>query len=306
MALNSNQSLRKTRSVPQRHFNQRQLAGLWFILPAALSLLVIVAYPLLYGFYISLFRTNLLTRWDFRWFQNYIRIFTSADFLQTVFTTLKFTVGAVAGQFVVGLSLALLLNTKVPGRALFRTILIVPWLFPEVVVALLWKWMYNPLYGLFNDILLILNVISEPTSWLGSTATALPSVILTVIWKGYPLVMLLMLAGLQAISQEQYESAEIDGASWWQSFLYITLPNLRNVIMITLILNTVWWFKHFGIVWVLTQGGPINATSVISIDIYKTAFEAFRFGRAAALAVIVFFIVFLISFLYQRFLGGDE
>lgn len=305
MLRQDNQPVTKKSTRARSYFDHSQISGLWFILPAAIALLVVVAYPLLYGFYISLFNTNLLNRWEFVWFKNYIRIFTSGDFLATIFTTFKFTLGAVIGQFIIGLSLALLLNTKVPGRAFFRTILLVPWLFPEVVVALLWKWMFNPLYGLFNDILLKLHLISEPTSWLGSTSTALPSVILTVIWKGYPLVMLLMLAGLQAIPQEQYESAQMDGATWRQSFFFITLPNLRNVIMISLILNTVWWFKHFGIVWVLTQGGPINATSIISIDIYKTAFEAFRFGPAAALAVIVFFIVFFISFLYQRLLGND-
>jgi len=296
----------KSKVSSRTYIDKTQMAGLWFALPAALALLVVVAYPLLYGFYISLFETNLLNRWDFVWFKNYARIFTSADFLGTIFTTLKFTTGTVAGQFFIGLTLALLLNTKVPGRAFFRTILIVPWLFPEVVVALLWKWMFNPLYGLFNDVLLKLGVIAEPTSWLGSTETALPSVILVAIWKGYPLVMLLMLAGLQAIPQEQYESAEIDGASWWQSLWFVTLPNLRNVIMISLILNTVWWFKHFAIIWVLTQGGPITATSVISIDIYKTAFESFRFGPAAALAVVVFFIVFLISIGYQKLLGERQ
>ena len=302
----SSSKLRAKSRVSTSLFDPRQTPGLWFIIPAAIALLVVVAYPLLYGFYISLFNTNLLNRWDFVGFKYYLRIFTSSDFLGTVFTTLVFTVGTVAGQFVIGLGLALLLNTRVPGRAFFRTVLIVPWLFPEVVVALLWKWMFNPLYGLFNDFLLKLNFISEPVSWLGSTSTAMPAVILTAIWKGYPLVMLLMLAGLQAIPQEQYESAEIDGANWRQSFFHITLPSLRKVIMISLILNTVWWFKHFAIIWILTQGGPIKATSVISIDIYKTAFESFSFGPAAALAVIVFFIVFFISFVYQRLLGRDD
>ena len=175
MALSSKETSQIQQKKSRRIFDQTQVAGIWFALPAAIALLVIVAYPLLYGFYISLFRTNLLTRWDFRWFQNYTRIFTSTDFLDTIVTTLQFTLGAVAGQFLIGLTLALLLNTRVPARALFRTILIIPWLFPEVVVALLWKWMYNPLYGLFNDIFLKLNFISEPTSWLGDTSTALPS-----------------------------------------------------------------------------------------------------------------------------------
>ena len=174
----SSSKLRAKSRVSTSLFDPRQTPGLWFIIPAAIALLVVVAYPLLYGFYISLFNTNLLNRWDFVGFKYYLRIFTSSDFLGTVFTTLVFTVGTVAGQFVIGLGLALLLNTRVPGRAFFRTVLIVPWLFPEVVVALLWKWMFNPLYGLFNDFLLKLNLISEPVSWLGSTSTAMPAVIL--------------------------------------------------------------------------------------------------------------------------------
>lgn len=282
-----------------------QSVGIWFVLPTVITLVTVVAYPLLYGFYISLFNTNLLNRWKFIGFSNYLDIFTDADFLGTLWVTSRFTAGAVTGHFVIGMILALLLNQEFKGRAIFRAILIVPWLFPEVVVALLWKWMYNPLYGLFNDILLRLGVINEATSWLGSTETALFAVILPVIWKGYPLVMLMILAGLQAIPREQYEVAEIDGASWLQSFRYVTLPSLRHVLMVTLILDTIWWFKHFGVIWILTQGGPIKATRVVSIDIYKTAFESFKFGPAAALAVVVFFIVLLISFIYRRLLSDD-
>jgi multiple sugar transport system permease protein len=212
----------------------------------------------------------------------------------------------VIGHFLIGILLASLLNLKLPGRTLFRAILLAPWLFPEVVVGLLWKWMLNSMYGIFNHFLMSAHIISEPISWLGNPSTALFAVVLVAIWKGYPLVMILVLAGLQAIPDELYEAAQIDGSSRWQSFRFITLPGLRPLLVITLILDTVWWFKHFTLIWLLTQGGPVKATNVVSIDIFKAAFESFRFGPAAAMAVIVFFICFLIGYVYRRLLSDDD
>jgi multiple sugar transport system permease protein len=283
-----------------------QWSGYWFTLPAALMLGALVVYPLLYGFYISLFDTNLLFRWNFIGLRYYLEVFTNAEFLGKILLTLKFTFFTVAGHFIVGMILALILNQKFPGRVFFRAVLIVPWLFPEVVVGLLWKWMLNPMYGLFNQFLQDLGLIAGPVSWLGNQDTAFISVVIAAIWKGFPLVMILLLAGLQAIPDELYEAGQIDGASRQQIFRFITLPSLRSVLMVTLILDTVWWFKHFTIIWILTQGGPVNATSVVSIDIFKTAFEYFRFGQAAALAVVVFFVCFLIGYVYRRKLGEDD
>ena len=146
-------------------------------------------------------------------------------------------------------------------------------------------------------------VVSEPVEWLSSVELALPGVIIAVIWKGYPLVLILVLAGLQSIPEELYESALIDGANGWQRFKAVTLPGLRSVLAVTLTLDTMWWFKHFTIVWTMTQGGPIDATNVVAIDIYKTAFEFFRYGEGAAIAVIVFALVLIFSLGYRRFLG---
>jgi multiple sugar transport system permease protein len=207
---------------------------------------------------------------------------------------------------VVGTILGILLNMKIRFRLFFRAVLILPWLFPEVVVALLWKWMYNPLYGLFNYILEGLHIINNPIPWLDDPSFAMLGVVIACIWKGYPLVMILILAGLQSISKDLYEAAEIDGSNTWQLFRHITLPGLMPVLLVTVILETVWWFKHFTILWLLTAGGPVNATSVISIEIYKIAFTDFRFGRASAIAVLVFIICFVISYLYRRFMADDD
>lgn len=280
--------------------------GYWFILPALLTMLLLIAYPLLYGVYISGFNTNLLNKWDFVGLRYYTQSLTDPEFLYKIWLTFKFTFFVVAGNMIVGTLLGILLNIPIRFRLFFRAILILPWLFPEVVVALLWKWMYNPLYGLFNHILQSMGLINGPIAWLDSPGFAMFGVIIACIWKGYPLVMILVLAGLQAIPKDLYEAAEIDGANRWQSFRHITLPGLKPVMMVTIILETVWWFKHFTILWLLTAGGPVNATSVISIDIYKTAFENFRFGQAAATAVIVFAICLALSYMYRRFMADDD
>lgn len=285
---------------------QTKWAGYWFILPALFTMLVLIAYPLIYGVYISLFNTNLLNKWDFVGIEYYLQAFKDPEFLHKIGLTFKFTALVVVGNLIVGTLLAVILNMKLPGRLFFRAILILPWLFPEVVVSLLWKWLFNPLYGLINHILDGLNLIDEPIAWLDKPEFAMTGVVIACIWKGYPLVMILVLAGLQSISKDLYEAAEIDGANKWKAFLNITIPGLMPVLLVTIILETVWWFKHFTIVWLLTSGGPVDATSVISIDIYKIAFQDFRFGRAAATAVIVFLICLVISYLYRRFLANDD
>jgi multiple sugar transport system permease protein len=292
--------------VRNTYAQQNKWAGYWFILPVLITMVVLIAYPLLFGGYISLFNTNLLNKWEFVGFDYYLQALSDPEFLHKIGLTFKFTALVVVGNLIVGTLLAIILNMKLPGRLLFRAILILPWLFPEVVVALLWKWLFNPLYGLVNHILTGLHLINKPIAWLDMPEFALTGVVIACIWKGYPLVMILVLAGLQSISKDLFEAAEIDGANKWQVFRHITIPGLMPVLVVTIILETVWWFKHFTIVWLLTAGGPVDATSVISIDIYNTAFQDFRFGRAAATAVIVFLICLVISYLYRRFLSNDD
>ncbi|TBL70092.1 carbohydrate ABC transporter permease [Paenibacillus thalictri] len=283
-----------------------QRTGYWFITPAAITLILLVTYPLVYGAYISFFTTNLVNKWNFVGFSHYIEIFSKWDFVGRIGLTLKYTILTVIGHVIIGLGLALILNMNLRGRTFFRAILILPWLLPEVVVGLLWKWLFNPMYGLFNYIMMQLHIISDPVSWLGDAFYAFIAIVIVCIWKGYPMVMLLVLAGLQSISQDTYEAAKIDGCTRFQSFRYVTIPGLLPVLMVTLILDTVWWFKHFTMIWILTEGGPGDATNVVSIDIFKQAFQFFDFGKAAAMAVIVFFVCFIIGFLYRRLFGNDN
>ncbi|WP_222430792.1 carbohydrate ABC transporter permease [Cohnella terricola] len=283
------------------------MRGLWFIMPAVVTLLLLITYPLIYGAYISFFDTNLITKWNFVGLKHYVNIFSNTEFVERILLTLHYTFWVVVGHFVIGTGLALILNMKLKGITVFRVILILPWLFPEVVVGLLWKWLFNPLYGLFNAVLMKVGLIDDPVSWLGDEKTAFAAVIVVSIWKGFPMVMMLLLAGLQSIPEDIYEAARIDGCTRSAAFRYVTLPALMPVMVVTLILDTVWWFKHFTMIWILTQGGPGNATNVVSIDIFKQAFEFFNFGKASAMAILVFFVCWLMGYGYRRLFGnGDD
>ena len=269
--------------------------GYAFTFPIALMLAALIIYPMVYGFYISFFNTNLVTKWNYVGLKYYGAAFKEAAFYQSVLLTTFFMVLVVGGHILMGFILASLLNKEFKGRTVFRVIFMLPWFFPEAVVALLFTWIMNPMYGILNSVLKSLGIISTNISWLGSKELAFPAVVFVCIWKGYPLVMTMILAGLQSISKDYYEAAEIDGASRWAQFCYITIPSLRPILSTVLILDCVWWFKQYTLVYTMTAGGPGTATSLISLSIYGTAFNDLRFGKAAAWGILVFFICYLIS-----------
>lgn len=280
--------------------SQSKFTKYLFIAPALITVTVLIIYPILYGAVLSFFDTNLTTKWKFTWIKNYQYIFDNPDYVRSLWITLKFTVLVVAGHFVFGTLFAVLLNKPIRFRAVFRSILMIPWLFPEIVFGVLWKWILNPMYGVFNAILLKMHLISAPISWLGSVELAFPTMVFIAIWKGFPYLMLMELAGLQAIPSDLYEAGELDGCVGFKAFRYITLPSLMPVISVTLILDTVQWFKHFNLVSILTMGGPANSTMLVSNYIYNTAFLNFNFGEASAMATIVFIICYIIGIIYKK------
>jgi multiple sugar transport system permease protein len=267
-----------------------------------LTLAALLIYPFGYGITVSFFKTNLTNRWNFVGLQNYFEALKDPDILASFVTTAKFTVMVVVGHFVLGFAFALLLNQDLPGRTFFRALLLLPWLLPDVVIGNLWKWIFHPASGLANSFLLSLGILKEPMSWLGNPKTALYVVAFICIWKGYPLIMIQILAGLQTISEDLVEAAVIDGANKPRVFLHVILPGMRATLVVTLILDTVWWFKHVTMIWLLTQGGPGSVTNTVSVDIYKRAFEYFNFGSSSAIAVIVFLICIVINMGYRRLL----
>lgn len=246
-----------------------------------------------------------MDEWKFVGLNYYGRILTDPDFIRSLRISFTFAACVVLGNLIVGLFLAVILNQSLRFGTFFKIVLMLPWLFPEVVVALIWKWLFNPTYGLINYILNSLGLIHEDVSWFDSGTTAMMGVIFVAIWKGYPLVMLMMMAGMKNIPSERYEAAAIDGANKWEQFRFVTLPSLTPIILVACILETAWWFKHFTIIWLLTSGGPSGATNVVSIDIYQQAFGSFAFGRAAAEAVVVLLILSVASFIYSKVLRDE-
>lgn len=276
-----------------------------FVSPASLTILILVVYPILYGIYISFFDTNLVNKWNFVGLRYYLQALTDASFLHSLGKTMIFTVSVVAGHFFLGFIFASVLNMNIRFRTLFRGILILPWLFPDVVIAYLFKWILNTQGGIVNEFLMHFNMIAEPVGWLSTSATAFPCVILVSIWKGYPLVMVQILAGIQTISTDMYEAAEIDGANMWQRFCYITIPALKPILTTILILDTVWVFKQFTMIWLMTSGGPGSTTMVSAIEIYKNAFSYFKYGLASAQSVYILVICYLIGVVFRRLLRDD-
>lgn len=283
-----------------------KLDGYLFVFPIVFLLATLIIYPMLYGLYISFFNTNLVSKWKFVGLKYYIDAFQEPAFYRSLGLTFQFMILVVIGHFVIGFIVALLLNREFRGRTFFRVIFTMPWFFPEAVVALLFTWILNPMYGVLNSILKGLGIISTNVSWLGSKELALPTVIFVCIWKGFPLVMTMILAGLQSIPKDHYEAATIDGASRIEQFRYITLPSLKPILATVLILDSVWWFKQYTLVYTMTSGGPGTATSLISLSIYGTAFNDLRFGKGAAWGIIVFVICYLINLIYKVVLKKDD
>lgn len=288
-----------------RYKLKSRLTPYGFITPATLTIVLLVLYPILYGLYISFFNTNLVNKWDFVGLKYYWQALTDASFLHSLLKTVIFTVSVVIGHFTLGFVFATFLNMDLRFRTVLRGILILPWLFPDVVIAYLFKWILNTQSGILNELLMHFNLIAEPIGWLTSSATAFPCVILVSIWKGYPLVMVQILAGIQTINNDMYEAATIDGANSRQRFCYVTIPALKPILSTILILDTVWVFKQFTMIWLMTSGGPGSSTMVSAIEIYKNAFTYFKYGFASAESVFILVICYLIGVVFRRLLRDD-
>ena len=286
------------------HNSRDLLFALVLITPALVVLLSLSIYPLIYSITISL-QTE--TADGIKWgVSNFTRLISDAFFLTAMAHTFIYAVVALVFEFLIGLSLALLLNSQIRGRTLFRAALLVPMMLPTVVVGVVWRLMLNPTFGAINGTLKEVGVNTEPLTWTASPKLALLSVIAVDVWQWTPFVFLVLLAGLQAIPQEPYEAALIDGSSRWQTFRYVTLPLLKPAILIALLLRTMDLLRVFDQIFILTEGGPGFATETISLYIYRTAFRFFDFGYAAAMSFVLLALTNVISTIYIRFLQTKQ
>jgi len=270
-----------------------------FVLPAMLVLALVLLFPLAYVIVTS-FQAAGPSASLRPTLANYTRLLQDAHFGNALWNTVVFTVVSVALHLVLGLAAALLVHRPIVARRLFRIALLVPWTVAPVVVGVAWKWMYNAQFGVINDTLLRMGVLSEGHAWLGDATFAMPAVLLANVWRGFPFIMIVALAGLQAIPAEQYEAAAVDGATAVQQFRHVTLPHLRYILFVSVLLDTIWMFRHFDLVQVMTAGGPAGATDVLSTLIFRTSFEYLEFTYASAMAVAMFVALFVLMMVYLR------
>jgi multiple sugar transport system permease protein len=279
---------------------RRARTGYWFVAPATAVLLLVLVLPVVHVFYESFVWTTPGRARVVPSVRNYGALAGDEVVRIAVTNTATFTVVSVLGHLAIGLAVALLLNQPIRGRALFRNLALLPWMLPPAVVATGWAWLYHNPFGMLNPLLTGLGVLSAPRAWLASPDTAMGAVIVANLWRGFPFISLVLLAGLQAIPNALYEAAGVDGAGAWARFRHVTLPGLRRVMLIALTLDVINTVKYFDLIWVMTAGGPANRTEVLSTLIYRLAFQFFRTGRAAALAMVMVAALAVFSVFYVR------
>jgi multiple sugar transport system permease protein len=280
--------------------SRRSRAGYWFVAPATLVLVAVLVLPVVHVVYESFVWTTPQRARVFPTLRNYQALAGDEIVNMAARNTATFTVVSVTGHLLIGLGVALLLSQQIRGRAVFRNLALLPWMLPPAVVATGWAWLYQNPFGMLNPLLTGLGVLGGPRAWLASPDTAMGAVIVANLWRGFPFISLILLAGLQSIPAALYEAASVDGASPVQRFRHVTLPGIRRVLLIAATLDVINTVKYFDLIWVMTGGGPANRTEVFATLIYRVAFQFFRGGRAAALAVIMVVAVAAFSFFYVR------
>lgn len=273
----------------------------YLVLPSLIIITLLDLYPIIEGVIVSLQNQN-MNRGNpeaFVGLAHYARaLFEEPAFWSSLWKTVIWTAGSVAGAYVVALSLALLLNMDIWGQGFFRALFLVPWVIPDVATALLWKWLYGDEFGIINFLLTKIGVISKPVLWLSDPLMAMPAVILVQVWKLYPVMFVVLLAALQNVPKELSEAAIIDGANIWQRFRYVTLPFIKTTSLIVTLLASIWTFQAFDIVYLLTGGGPAGATKILPTLVYDKAFWGLELGYASAIALLMLVGLLFISIAY--------
>lgn len=290
------------------HRTREQLAGYAYLIPAALCLGGTVLFPILKAIHMSLYHHVLIKPQEYRFIGlgNYVRLVDDEVFWLTLWNSFVWVFGSVSLQFVGGFAAALLLHQAFVGRGLVRTVVLLPWVIPGVVVALVWEFLYQPNYGVFNDLLFRLGWLTERIAWLSDPDLAMPAVIATNVWRGIPFFAIMLLAGLQAIPDELYEAARVDGAGVAQRFWHVTLPMLRPIIVVATATRVIWTFNYADLIFVMTSGGPANATQITSTYTLLQAYSNLDFGYAATLSVVLLVIMLAFTIAYLRLTRGVE
>lgn len=289
-------------AAARRAAGREQREAMVFLIPALIPVAIFSVAPLLVGIYLGF--TDAVAGIDvttnFTWLDNYTRLLGNGLFWQSFVTGLIWATGVTVFQGVMGLALALLLNERLRLRWLARTLALVPWAMPSVIVAIMWRLVYHPDAGVLNESLESLGIIQNGINWLGGVETAFAAIVVVGVWAGLPQTTVVLLAGLQGIPRELHEAAEVDGANLRQRFRHITMPQLRPVADAIFSLNFIWNFNAFGLVYVMTAGGPGGRTMLPALFAYNEGFRYGNFGYAAAMGNVMVIVIVTLLALYLR------
>jgi len=284
--------------------------GLLFVLPAVLTIACVMIFPLIYTFLLSFNKSDLYTEaWEFVGLAQYAELFGNSEFISSIFHTFVWTTSSVVLQFVVGFMAAVFINQNfVKFKWLIRIVLMIPWVLPSVISVNIWKWLYHPDFGYINHFLEMIGVISSPINWVADERYAMLSAVIVNVWKMFPLVMLMIEASLQSVPGELKDAAKVDGATGIREFFTVTVPHVASTSYTLVLLLIIWTLNAFTFIFVLTGGGPANSTQVLSMFIYKQAFQNYNFGVAGAASVVLFIITAVLSIIYMKFVmrGGEK
>lgn len=275
----------------EKLINNDKLSATFFLLPTILGSLIFIIIPIFFSFYLSFTKWDLLSPIEFVGIKNYIDIFNSKNFYFILENTIYYAIITTLFGVLIPLILAYILNSKIRGSEIFKTIYFLPFITPMAVIAIIWAWIFDPNYGLFNYI------FKTDIAWLFDTKWAMNAIIFVSVWKLIGYNMIIFLAGLSAISQNLYEAAKIDGATQIKIFLNIIIPQLSPTIFFVIIITTISSFQVFDLIYLMTQGGPLDTTNVLVHKLYQSAFEHFNIGEASAIAYILFIIIFILTIL---------
>ena len=284
-----------------KSFNSPTVLAYAMIAPAAIYILAIVAWPLVETIRLS-FTNSSLAGEDYIGLENYEKMLGSKKFNKIVIRTFIWMFLSVSLKLIVGLIGAVLLNAKLPGRGMFRVLIMPPWVVPIAIGMLGWLWLYNGYFGIIAGVGMKTGILDGPFGFLAYKQSAFISTIIADVWVGTPMVTIFFLAAMQGVPKDLYEAAYCDGASRWHRFFKITLPQITPVIITMALLSAIWTFNSFEIIWILTEGGPRGATTTLIIDTYKMALGNYKFGKGAARAVVVMILLTIFAAFYMAIL----
>jgi multiple sugar transport system permease protein len=272
----------------------RKQQGIMLILPALLVMGLFTVYPMFEGLRIAFTNSNLLKeRWSYIGFQNFIRLLSDDVFWISLYHSVLLTTVVVFLQFVLGLILALAMNQKLPGMALFKSVIMASWVIPVAATVILFKFMAQPDIGLINIIIRSLGFEDLNRYWLGDPDAALPFIMLLHLWRNVPFYGVAFLAAMQAIPKTLYEAADMDGANAWNKFRYITLPGIRSMVIVMVTIHVLWTFNNFDFVYLATGGGPVNATDVLPVYVYRQCWSSYTVGYGASIGTVMLLLLML-------------